>query len=190
MELWIRKHVIILNCCKNCYSRYKLRHWIRCSKIVSLLMSPWLTQWKASDAGRFEGRWECGLMLAHFTHWADRACVIALSANAWMLAFSVLNILLTLLSNFSSFSTFWEHALHTLLEGRHSSAASNTLKSSLNRTSTNGEVFRCQRLCESLTELLQKRTLICCVGTYHPLSLDHVRNFDNFSKFGLTVMSP
>ena len=30
------------------------------------------------------------------------------------------HILLKLLSNFSSFSTFWEHALHTLLEGRHS----------------------------------------------------------------------
>jgi len=57
---------------------------------------------------------------ALFACWADSACVVAVSANAWTLAFSVINILLTLLSNFSSFSTFWEHALHTLLEGRHS----------------------------------------------------------------------
>ena len=57
---------------------------------------------------------------ALFARWADSACVIAVSANAWTLPFSVINILLTLLSNFSSFSTFWEHALHTLLEGRHS----------------------------------------------------------------------
>ena len=45
------------------------------------------------------------------------AGVIAVSANAWMLAFSMLNILLTLLSNISSFSTFWTYALHTRFEG-------------------------------------------------------------------------
>ena len=54
-------------------------------------MSSWLTQRKASDG----------------------ACVIDVSANAWM-------ILLMLLSNFSSFSTFWTYGLHMLLEGRHS----------------------------------------------------------------------
>ena len=63
---------------------------------------------------------ECEVTLALFACWANDGCVIAVSANGWMLALSILNIVLTLLSNFSSFSTFWEHALHTLLEGRHS----------------------------------------------------------------------
>ena len=39
----------------------------------------------SSNAGCFEGRWECGLMLALFACWADGACVVAVSANAWML---------------------------------------------------------------------------------------------------------
>ena len=65
------------------------------------------------------------------------AGVIAVSANAWMLAFSMLNILLTLLSNISSFSTFWTYALHTQLEGRHSPLLHPTLRKSLQTRASN-----------------------------------------------------
>ena len=110
--------------------------------------------------GHFEGSWKCRLELPLFTRWADGACVVAVSVNIWMLAFSVLSILLTLSSNFRSFSTFWKHALHTTLQGGHSPLLHPTLwKSSLTRASMDGEVFRRRQLRESLTELLQKRAL-------------------------------
>ena len=113
----------------------------------------------SSNAECFESGRKCGLVLALFARWADSACVVAVSANTSMLTFSMLNILLTLLSNFSSFSTFWKHALQMLLEGRPSPLLRPTLwKSSLTQASTDGEVFRCRQLCELLTELLQRDT--------------------------------
>lgn len=77
-------------------------------------------RWLSSNTGRFEGGRECGLVLALFARWTDSTYVVAVSANIWMLAFSMLNNQLMLLSNFSSFSTFWKHALYMLLEGRPS----------------------------------------------------------------------
>ena len=126
-------------------------------------MSSWLTQRKASDGylptldalkADENVDWPC--LLSSLAEQTALAGVVAVSANAWMLAFSVLNnILLTLLFNISSFSTFWTYALHTLLEGRHS-AASNTLKKLADSSIQYREVFRRRRLRESHTELLQK----------------------------------
>ena len=90
-------------------------------------MSSSLTQRKASDGylptldalkADENVDWPC--LLFSLAEQTALAGVVAVSANAWMRAFSVLNILLTLLSNISSFSTFWTYALPTLLEGRHS----------------------------------------------------------------------
>ena len=105
------------------------------------------------NAGRFGGGLECSLVFALFPRWPD--CVL-LIVCVWMLAFSASKILLELLSNFSSFSTLWKHALHTQSEGRSSVLLPPTLgKSSLILASTDGEVPRRRRLHESLTTLLQ-----------------------------------
>ena len=146
------------------------------------------------NAGRFGGGLECSLVFALFPRWPDCVLlIVCVSANAWMLAFSVSKILLELLSTFSSFSTLWKHALHTQSEGRLEvpfCCPSPTLwKSSLTLTSTDSEVPRRRRLRESLTKLLQNGhfqtvSIIHSVSddcsTYHPLArlllADHVRN--------------
>ena len=98
----------------------------------------------------------------------------------------------------------WGMQLIGALDGRHSSLVHPTLwKSSLTRASTDGEVFRRRQLRESLTELLQKghfhtvsifltlwSAALALITLFRCLPLDHVRNFDNFSKSGLTVMRP
>ena len=166
----ICKRVIILKCCENCDGGYKQWRWSGYSKSVS-----WLNVVLAdtvegvrrlsSNAGRFEGGWECGLaMLALFARWADSVCVVAVSPNTWMLAFSMLNILLTLLSNFSSFSTFWKHALQMLLEDRPSPLLHPTLwKSSLTQTSSTAWIAHGTAAKGHFPTLV---LLACHVGTY------------------------
>jgi len=109
------------------------------------------------NAGRFVGGLECSLVFALFPRWPDCVLlIVCVSANAWMLAFSVSKILLELLSTFSSFSTLWKHALHTHSEGKSSVLLPPRLwRSSLTLASTDGEVPRRRRLRESLTTLLQ-----------------------------------
>ena len=82
---------------------YKQRRWLRYLSLVAQCRLVWqrlqCDRRLSTNAIRFEGRWECEL----FGRWADGACV-DVSVKA----------LLTLLSNFSSFFTSWDLALHTL----------------------------------------------------------------------------
>ena len=78
---------------------------------------------------------------------------------------------------------------HDVTRWTLSSAVSNNWKSLLTRSSADGEIA-IQTPTIAHKSLTAKGTLICHVGTYYPLPLDHVRDFNNFSKFGLTVMSP
>ena len=116
------------------------------------------------NAGRFGGGLECSLVYIIYG-WPDCVLlIVCVSANAWMLAFSVSKILLQLLSTFSSFSTLWKHALHTQSEGRSSVLLPTTLWKSL--ASTDSEVPRRRRLRESLTTLLQN-------GHFQTISIFH-----------------
>ena len=119
-------------------------------------MSSWLTQRKASDrylptldALKADENVDWPYLLSSLAEQTALAGVVAVkgvpavNANAWMLAFSVLNILLTLPYNIISFSIFWIYALHTLLEGRHSPLLHPTLADS---SIQHREVFRRRRL--------------------------------------------
>ena len=157
------------------------------------------------NARRFGGGLECSLVFALFPRWPDCVLlIVCVSANAWMLAFSVFKILLALLSTFSSFSTLWKHALYTRSEGRSSILLPPTLwKSSLTLASTDGKVPRRCRLWVTHNAaakwtfpnrfhlpLSESAALITLFRDRLLTTWEVLMYSDNFNKSELTVMRP